>query len=721
MPQVTINEIDQSRYLSVATRAPLIALTPVIASFGPTEDAVFVETESQYETIFGATLPNPIKGDITRNYAITLINSGVTLLAKRITPIVVKDGSISTDFNINSITSQSTYVNTSGNYSVQVLAKDFGTTGNKIAYRFSKVTLSSGALTPTGEDSVIYAINTYIVNNVSDTITPSADGLYIGTFDSTLTDYKMIDNFTLSTNPADDNYIGNTTYLNSQLQNVNVNIAFQQGAVVDYTAVLDTLVALTTENQAIVLKGGNDYFATYESTKTVTTQVTNETYTSGTALAHTPVVSGTFTGTVTDGTDTYTITEGTVTEGVVTLVCADIADFSGTLNYSTGVITLNNLPADSTVAMNYSYTHEETVDTPFTPEEIKKQFEDALSFQYGYTLYPKTSNKFWEAFTDHYVYDFDVVVSCGFTGLDNITPSATGAYVYVDNEGVYRYGNNAMEVAKTSNLHINMLRLASSRGDAVALIDTPQHWAYTDVYLYTELTGGYQPIYSYGAVHAPWCKMRDLSTGNYAMLPASLAFLGAVASGLVTNGESSLWYAPAGVARASCPNVVDSEYQIGGTILNYWQNTQKARVNPIMQLLSYGYCVYGNATLMQNMRGYTKSSLQSLGTRFLCNAIKKAIFSICVRLTFEPNDYNLWSTFRTELGDVLRQYQLNGVLASYSIVMDESTVTDEARQNLTVPGKVNIVPTLAAEYFDIDFTISAQGVTFSEQVLEEVQ
>jgi phage tail sheath protein FI len=347
--------------------------------------------------------------------------------------------------------------------------------------------------------------------------------------------------------------------------------------------------------------------------------------------------------------------------------------------------------------MNYTYT------ASATNEDIRNQFINAISYQYSAMNYPRTHSAFWEAFADHYVYDFDVIVSSGFTGLPDVITTET----------------MPITIRQQATLHLNMLRLAVSRGDAVALLDTPQNWTYVNVYEYTDIIGGPESIYSFGAVHAPWCKMRDLSTGNYAMMPASLAFLGAVAAGLVSNGETSLWYAPAGVARASCNNVVGAQYEIGGTILNYWQNDNVARVNPVMRVLNYGYCVYGNATLMQNMKGYTKSSLQSLGTRFLCNAIKKAIFSLCVRLTFEPNDYNLWSTFRTELGDVLRQYQLNGVISQYEIVMDDSTVTDEDKQNLTVPGKVNIVPTLPAEYFDIDFTISAQGVTFAEQVIEE--
>lgn len=697
MPQVKINEIDQSRYLSVAARSPLIALTPVISSFGPTDDAVLIETESQYDSIFGPQLSTPVQNNITRNYAITLINSGVTLLAKRIEPIVVTTvdnvETIDNSYNVNDITASTEYtIPNIGKVTIQ--AKYFGSRGNDVAVQFSKVQLNSGAL-DTNNSTTIYRINTYYVGSHTSVIKNVTNNMYIGTLDSTLTDYVGVDDFTLSTIPTDDNFIGNTTYLNAQLENINITISFNESVPItteNYTTILETLCTLTSNNKAILLSNGFDYF---------NNTVTDETYTEGTALVHTPIIKGTFEATLTATVEgeslTYRITEVPTGLACYNVATGEIVDtVTATLNYSTGAISITGtgVPTGATIKMNYRYSMDNS--------SITKQFVDAISFNYGATVYPKTYNRFWEAFSDHYVYDFDVIVSSGFTGLPDIFVSGSGT-----------------NATKTSNLHLNMLRLAVTRGDAVALLDTPQVWSYTDVYEYTEKTGGYQPIYSFGAVHAPWCKIRDLSTGNYAMMPASLAFLGAISNGLVTNGATSLWYAPAGVARAYCPNVISAQYEIGGTILNYWQNTQIARVNPIMKILSYGYCVYGNATLMQNMKGHTKSSLQSLGTRFLCNTIKKAIFSLCVRLTFEPNDYNLWSTFRTELGDVLRQYQLNGVISQYEITMDESTVTDEARQNLTVPGKVNIVPTLPAEYFDIDFTISAQGVTFAEQVLEE--
>lgn len=797
MPQVTINEIDQSRYLSVATRSPLVALTPVISSFGPTDKAVVIENESQYNAIYGYQLPIPVKQDMTRNYAVTLINSGVTLLTKRITPIVLTSGTTPTvdaTYNVNSITANASYTcpvsitgetftvgtttvlahsdvipgsftatvtgtidsdpvtytitestgtgtvsaltcksgetvlegftgkltyatggielnfpasitvtsvtmnyNYNGLATIATKAKYFGSKGNDVAVQFSKVTLNSGVLNA-NSNSVIYKINTYVVGGHSN-VTKGAEGLYVGTLDTDLVDYYGVDSVTVSTNPVDDNFFGNTNYLNSQLENIDISISAADGIILtnnDYTNILETLCALcgttsggtTIYNRAFLLTGGADYFNKV---------ISDESFTIGTStkVADTPVIPGTFTA----ENATYLITEtSTVSEDgyTVTLACVNKTtgaiepDFTGTLAYNTGNLTITS---DSHVTGILTLKYNASM----LASNVTKQFTDAIAFNYSAVTYPITYNKFWEEFADHYVYDFDVVVSSGFTGL---------------NEEAY-------DGVSKSNIHLNILRLAKNRGDAVALLDTPQNWDYEDVYKYTEKTGGYQSYYSYGAVHAPWCKMRDLSTGNYAMMPASLAFLGAIANGLVTNGATSIWYAPAGVARASCPNVISAQYEIGGTILNYWQNNNIARVNPIMKILAYGYCVYGNATLMQNMKGYTKSSLQSLGTRFLCNTIKKAIFSLCVRLTFEPNDYNLWSTFRTELGDVLRQYQLNGVISEYEIVMDESTVTDEDKQNLTVPGKVNIVPTLPAEYFDIDFTISAQGVTFAEQVLGE--
>ena len=54
-------------------------------------------------------------------------------------------------------------------------------------------------------------------------------------------------------------------------------------------------------------------------------------------------------------------------------------------------------------------------------------------------------------------------------------------------------------------------------------------------------------------------------------------------------------------------------------------------------------------------------------------------------------------------------------LYDYKIIMDASTVTTEAMNERRVPGKVLISPTLAGEFFDIDFEIVPSGVTFTTE------
>ena len=51
----------------------------------------------------------------------------------------------------------------------------------------------------------------------------------------------------------------------------------------------------------------------------------------------------------------------------------------------------------------------------------------------------------------------------------------------------------------------------------------------------------------------------------------------------------------------------------------------------------------------------------------------------------------------------------------YKIIMDGTTVTSQAMNERRVPGKILVSPTLAGEYFDIDFEISPSGVSFNEE------
>ena len=117
MPQITINEIDQSIYRRVINDDKVKVLIPGIASFGPVFDG---ETDSArsftditpFRKTFGYTEPeyNPFKNDVSRLYASQLIDRGAevsfirmnegetaSLMDRDAIPEVVESGDISGD------------------------------------------------------------------------------------------------------------------------------------------------------------------------------------------------------------------------------------------------------------------------------------------------------------------------------------------------------------------------------------------------------------------------------------------------------------------------------------------------------------------------------------------------------------------------------------------------------------------------------------------------
>lgn len=916
MPQVTINEIDQSRYVVNSQRAPLIALVPVVSTFGDTESARLIQNESDYNTYYGTELAKPINGDLTRKYAINLLNSGVSLLVKRIKPSaefevgkaanlnslyssmsvgVIKntpeqetgttvqayqapDGTYfvptgttedpafdhysseivklvpryvigtSTDSNAKKVVPNNTTINqyveatqgdegallvvvpTTSNKYVEAFQSDEGAklvvTDNTNVY----VTTSqgeTGALEVVTNDAAEFDATTQVKIGDVETDIPSVQvGDYVklvDTFNSeTQVKISTVEAATDLTNVQVGDYvklaevedpIDTTTEV--KLSDVIADLPeATAGEYVKIEAVdtfdADTQVKIGDVIADIADVQVDDYvvFINAFNVEDVVTGIANGTYTETTItipneseepeeetdvtykmrLSATAKYFGSFGNNIgirisrhttnssdvlhRDAKDTVTIAtykitkrsnidENEETGGVDTTTSTLGDEFIKTAKLVDSLTfrlddfsldnSINKLPQyinqfsllsdlsitneDGSAVTDSEYsdffnavtdmldgrifvltggkdyfekitttdaeTGEETVVVSPTTLPLA-QFYNSLANTDDTTISDiNTINEFWEDFKDPYIYDFDFVCAGGFTNI-------------------YSKDGDTIDVSsELTSLHANMIKLAYTRGDAVACLDTPKEYTHSDVIDYFAKLSNSDVVYSYATAHGPWCKIRDLVTGNNIEMPASLIFLATIGKNLTKNSEAQIWYAPAGVSRASTNMVVEPKYEIGSTVLNEWQNNSEGlgvRVNPIMKILSYGYTIYGNSTLMQDEDGYTKSALQSLGTRVLCNVVKKAIFSICVALTFEPNDYILWAEFKTRLSKTLEQMKINGGIGDYQIVMDDTTVTDEAKNDLTVPGKVFISPTRPAEYFDIDFTITQSGVMFDESV-----
>lgn len=91
MPQININEIDQSVFTRVVNDDKVKVLVPCIASFGPVydgvEDSAMTFTDvTAFEKVFGYTEPeyNPFPYDVSRTYIKQLINRGAAVSVVRV-------------------------------------------------------------------------------------------------------------------------------------------------------------------------------------------------------------------------------------------------------------------------------------------------------------------------------------------------------------------------------------------------------------------------------------------------------------------------------------------------------------------------------------------------------------------------------------------------------------------------------------------------------------
>lgn len=301
------------------------------------------------------------------------------------------------------------------------------------------------------------------------------------------------------------------------------------------------------------------------------------------------------------------------------------------------------------------------------------------------------------------------------TALSAVVEALKASYVnfsdqYLFNFDIVSAGGITPEKDKLEEVNEEITKLCETRKDCFAPLDTPMDDSYTKVLTYASTQES-----SYTAIYAPWCSFVSSTTGRTITMPPSFIFMKALLLGMESQVDTELWYVPAGVQRTSAPFIVAPTYQIGSTILDEFQNNNEYRVNPIMRLRNYGYCIYGNATCKQSITGVPHSALESLNVRLIANAVKKHIFEVCSGLSFDYNNSQLWLSFYSQMDEKLLYMKRHYGLYDYKIIMDASTVTTEAMNERRVPGKVLISPTLAGEFFDIDFEIVPSGVTFTTE------
>lgn len=348
--------------------------------------------------------------------------------------------------------------------------------------------------------------------------------------------------------------------------------------------------------------------------------------------------------------------------------------------------TLKSFP--QTIDSNRNYVYQELANgTDDTYEsirtELEKDYEDSI----------------YKELEDKYIYDIKFVTSGGVTGESIIDGTTSGH----------------KEVSK-SNIYKNMLNLVYKRQDCLALFDIPFGQGETNKNslntVFDHLSDS--SALSYAAAYAPWGYMLLQSSKSYKWVAPSYIFLVTLSQSIKSGAFS--WQVPAGVSRGLVSNISTTEFPVGESLLNTWQNDNPASINPIMNLRNYGYTIYGQRTLYSISKynnSYT-SALKEVGVRLVTIDIKKAIFNIAVGLTFEANTIHTWSEFKGQLEPYLDNIKANRGISSYQILMDSTTTTIDNINNNTVVGIVRITPTRAAENFDISFELNQDTISVTD-------
>lgn len=256
-----------------------------------------------------------------------------------------------------------------------------------------------------------------------------------------------------------------------------------------------------------------------------------------------------------------------------------------------------------------------------------------------------------------------------------------------------------------SGIATKMLDCAATRRDAFAIIDIKKgigKKSYFDL-----VSNAFPTTYvngedrnNYGTIIAPSVKVTLSSTGTDEWMPASFAYLYALASSVKNN---PIWLAVAGVVRGQISNFKDIEFIVDEGVANKWQADTTICINPIRNVRPYGYCIDGNRTLSRNLEGLKDNSFTNV--RLLVIEAKKIASQAMNRLMFESNDSVLWNNFKSLVEPTLEQMKSNRGITDYKITRLETT------KKASVAGLIRIMPIEAVEDFTITFSLEDNIVT----------
>lgn len=252
-----------------------------------------------------------------------------------------------------------------------------------------------------------------------------------------------------------------------------------------------------------------------------------------------------------------------------------------------------------------------------------------------------------------------------------------------------------------------MLSLCETRGDCMAIVDTPFGLNVQGAIDWHNGTGYAHSAFnsSYGAVYWSWVYAYDQYAKKDIWMPAS----GFAAARYAYNDRvRGHHWAPAGFQRGRVGLALDLEMTpdpsqrdalyTGGNV-----------VNPLVDFVGQGIHIWGQKTLQRR-----ESALQSVNVRRMLLVAKKTVARTVRILNFEQNDESLWRQFINLLTPYFQKLEEDRGIDEFSIIADASTTTALKKDQGIMNGRILLRPTRSAEVIEVDFVIFSSGASFAE-------
>lgn len=248
--------------------------------------------------------------------------------------------------------------------------------------------------------------------------------------------------------------------------------------------------------------------------------------------------------------------------------------------------------------------------------------------------------------------------------------------------------------------------IEEERGDSVYVVTTPDKPfgagdSKSEMYTPEEAVANLEDAdidSNYACTYYPWVQYYDTTNNQYIYLPLTLDVVRNMA---YTDNIVQPWYASAGWNRGDISGVGPRrKLKIAEQDILY-----NGRINYVNSFAQKGNKVWGD----KNLQLIDDNLMNRISKRRLLIRIKELLANACVDLFFDPNDVSMARTFENRLKNTLNPIKENRGIVDYKIEIDDS---DEARDRLEIPGKVQLKPTPTLEYITLELAMTPTGVSF---------